>query len=190
MSSEKSYTSPELSDINLDICERKFSISDMLFATPLKFFKLNPNAKSPRKEHEGDAGWDLFYCGDSSLKIRIGQTVVVPTGIALVVDQPFVAILKEKSGLATKGVSVHAGVVDSGYRGEVGVVMSFRDIQHVREDGDGYWYLDDDYFTIEPGQKIAQVMLVPVAMSKEVVELDELPNTARGDGGFGSTGKF
>lgn len=162
----------------------------ILHTTPLRFFKLNPNAKAPRKEHEGDAGWDLFYCGDSSIKIRTGQTIIVPTGIALVVDQPFVAILKEKSGLASKGVSVHAGVVDSGYRGEVGVVMSFRSIPYIREDADGDWSLDDDYFTIEPGQKIAQVMLVPVVMSKEVVELDELPDTARGEGGFGSTGKF
>ena len=182
--------SSESFGINFSKGDVSFDPLQILYTTPLKFFKLNPNAKPPRKEHEGDAGWDLFYCGDSPLKIRIGQTVIVPTGIALVVDQPFVAILKEKSGLATKGVSVHAGVVDSGYRGEVGVVMSFRDMQHVREDGDGYWHLDDDYFTIEPGQKIAQVMLVPVAMSKEVVELDELPDTARGDGGFGSTGKF
>lgn len=157
----------------------------ILHTTPLRFFKLNPNAKAPRKEHEGDAGWDLFYCGTEPLKIWVGETIVVPTGIALVVDQPFVAILKEKSGLASQGISVHAGVVDSGYRGEVGVVMSFRALIPFK---DGSYR--DNFVTIEPGQKIAQVMLVPVAMSKEVVELEELPETVRGDGGFGSTGKF
>ena len=161
----------------------QFDPFQIFHKTPLKFFKLNPNVKAPRKEHEGDAGWDLFYCGDEPIMLdALGNTVVVPTGIALVVDQPFVAIVKEKSGLASKGVSVHAGVIDSEYRGEVGVVMSYR--------GKDTWECVPpmDKFTIEPGMKIAQVILVPVVMSKEVVELDELPDTARGSGGFGSTG--
>jgi dUTP pyrophosphatase len=166
------------------------SILHELFYAPLQFFKLNPNAKAPRKEHAGDAGWDIFYCGDMSLKVRMGQTVIVPTGIALIVDQPFVAIIKEKSGLAISGLSVHAGVVDSGYRGDVGVVVSYRNQLYFSEDMDGERSINDDCYVIEPGSKIAQVMLVPVVVSKNIVELTELPETVRGDGGFGSTGKY
>lgn len=158
-----------LGDVSLDPLR-------ILYTTSLKFFKLTPNAKAPRKEHDGDAGWDLFYCGATPFKILPESTKVVPTGIALCVDQPFVAIIKEKSGLSTMGISVHAGVIDSGYRGEVCVVIHNRNQRGYRE------------YTIDPGQKIAQVILVPVVMSKEVIELDELPDTARGDNGFGSTG--
>lgn len=170
--------------------EKKNALIDALIPwnKPLKVFKLNENAKLPTKAHDGDAGWDLYYCGDSSIKVHAGETVIVPTGIAIVVDSSFVAIVKEKSGLSSKGVSIHAGVVDSNYRGEVGVVVSYRSMPYIREDTDGNISLDDDYYVIESGQKIAQVMIVPCSTIKDVIELDKLPETERGDGGFGSTG--
>ena len=159
-----------------------------LFHANLQYYKLNPNAVPPRKEKEGDAGWDLFYCGDEPITLLPGETRVVPTGLALVVDPPFVAILKEKSGLAVNGLDVHAGVVDSGYRGEVGVVLHNRKVSQAGVDPKKW--ISANTITISPYSKICQVMLVPVVVAKGIEELTELPSSDRGDGGFGHTGKF
>jgi dUTP pyrophosphatase len=121
-----------------------------------------------------DAGWDLFYCGEKSLEIRMAETVIVPTGIALVVDQPFVAIIKEKSGLAIKGISVHAGVVDSGYRGEIQLTFN----KNAGVPSKRY----------EVGERVGQIIIMPYP-EVEFVELDNLSETVRGEGGFGSSGK-
>jgi len=138
----------------------------------LKVKKIQVDAKVPHYSHKGDAGLDLFSSVDSVL--NKGEVKAVPTGIQVAVPEGHVGLIWDKSGISLKGVHRLAGVIDSGYRGEVRVVMA---------------NLGEKLFVVKRGMKIAQLLIQPV-MDVEVVEVDELKETSRGQNGFGSTGKF
>jgi len=138
----------------------------------IRIKKIHQNAKAPAYAHAGDAGFDLFSCLD--MVIGPGETMPVPTGIRMAIPAGYVGLVWDKSGLSIKGVHRLAGVVDAGYRGEVRVVMV---------------NLGREPFIIKVGMKIAQMLIQPVE-APTIVEADELDDTSRGEGGFGSTGLF
>jgi dUTP pyrophosphatase len=138
----------------------------------LEVQKIHKDAKLPLYQHKGDAGLDIFSSIDCTLEA--GEVKPVPTGIKVAVPDGHVGLVWDKSGISLKGVHRLAGVIDSGYRGEVRVVMV---------------NLGNEPFVIEKGMKIAQLLVQPVAEVK-VVEAEELENTSRGEEGFGSTGKY
>lgn len=127
----------------------------------------------PKHQQEGDAGVDLYAREDT--KIGAGEWKLVPTGVAMAVPEGYVGLVAPRSGLALRsgiGVVNGPGVLDSGYRGELKVIL----INHGQEE-----------VTLERGERIAQLVVVPAA-ELELVEVDELPDSGRGEGGFGSTG--
>ena len=138
----------------------------------LKVKKVQRDAKIPRYGHTGDAGLDLFSSVDFVLEK--GQVEAISTGIKVAIPEGHVGLIWDKSGVSLKGVHRFAGVIDSGYRGEVKVVMI---------------NLGDGPFVIDSGMKIAQMLVQPITMVR-VVETKDLDDTSRGEGGFGSTGKF
>jgi dUTP pyrophosphatase len=138
----------------------------------LKVQRIRPGANLPSYGRPGDAGLDLFSAEDSVLDP--GEVRAVPTGIKVAIPQGYVGLVWDKSGISLKGVHKLAGVVDAGYRGEVQVVLS---------------NLGREPYEIKKGMKIAQMVIQSVAEVK-VVESDDLGNTPRGEGGFGSTGLY
>jgi len=139
----------------------------------LKVKKLNPAATLPSYAREGDAGLDLFAV--TALVIEPGKSALVPTGIAIEIPRGTEAQVRPRSGLALKHaltVLNTPGTVDEGYRGEVGVIL----INH-----------GSTAFTVDIGMKIAQMVISP-RIEVSVAEVEELSDTERGSGGFGSTG--
>jgi dUTP diphosphatase len=136
--------------------------------------RTNPAAKLPVYQHPGDAGMDLFAAEDMTL--GAGEVKAVPTGIKMAIPDGYVGLIWDKSGISLQGVHRLAGVVDAGYRGEVKVVMV---------------NLGKVPFVFKQGQKVAQMLIQPVE-AVEVVDVGEadLDETARGAGGFGSTGHY
>jgi dUTP pyrophosphatase len=134
--------------------------------------RIHPEAKLPVYGHLGDAGMDIFSVVDREL--GPGEVFAVPTGIQVAIPAGHVGLVWDKSGISLRGVHRLAGVVDSGYRGEVQVVMI---------------NLGAAPFAIKKGMKIAQMLVQPVA-AVTVVECEALDGTPRGDGGFGSTGLY
>ena len=140
---------------------------------PAKRIDPDPVLPLPNHAHPGDGGVDLFAASDAS--IDPGERVVVPTGLAVAIPDGFAGLVTPRSGLAAKtglGIVNAPGLVDSGYRGEIKVIL----VNHGAE-------------TVEIGRgdRIAQLVVVAVE-TQELVEVDELPPSSRGDGGFGSTG--
>jgi len=139
--------------------------------------KLHPEAKCPTKATLGSAGFDLYACLSEPMTIEPGWRVMVPTGIAAAIPSPeYGLFLFARSGLATKhgiALSNSVGVVDSDYRGEIKVSLC---------------NLSDKSYTIEPFERIAQMVVMPVVCAS-LIEVSELPETERDSGGFGSTGK-
>ena len=138
----------------------------------LKIKKIHKDAKLPHYGHKGDAGLDIFSTIDCVLRKR--EVKAIPTGIKVAIPEGYVGLIWDKSGVSLEGVHRLAGVVDSGYRGEVKIVMA---------------NLSDEPFSIEKGMKIAQLLIQPV-VEVEVVEVEDLEATPRGENGFGSTGKY
>lgn len=142
----------------------------------VKIKRLRPQAKLPSRATSGSAGMDLYACIDESVTIAPGELRLVPTGIAIALpDSNSAAFLYARSGLGVKhGICLAngVGVVDSDYRGEVCV---------------GLCNVSDKPYTIEPNERIAQMVIAPVIIP-EIEETDELDDTQRGEGGFGSTG--
>lgn len=143
----------------------------------LKIKKLRDDAKIPFRATDGSAGMDLYACIDEAVEIMPHEIRVIPTGIAIELESAdYVAYIYARSGLAIKNGIAPAncvGVVDSDYRGEVCV---------------GLLNQTEKVFTVNPEERIAQMVISPVILPTiEVV--DELSNTQRGAGGFGSTGK-
>ncbi len=142
----------------------------------LKIKKLRENAKIPFRATEGSAGMDLYACIDEPVTLEAGEKAVIPTGIAIALPSPELgAFIFARSGLAIKhgiGLLNSVGVIDSDYRGEVCVGL----INQLKEP-----------YTVQPDERIAQMVIMPVSLIQPV-EVDELDETERGTGGFGSTG--
>lgn len=135
--------------------------------------KLNTNAIKPTRSNTSDAGWDL-YSSEEMTHIQPGCRVLIKTGISMEIPEGFAGLIWPRSGLAVKsGIDVFAGVVDAGYRGEVGVCLFNSSKQEVQ---------------IKQGDRIAQILFQPIPQFS-LVESTELTDTNRGSGGFGSTGK-
>ena len=143
----------------------------------LKVKKLRENARIPFRATQGSAGMDLYACIDEPVTLDGGEKAVIPTGIAIELPSPELgAFVFARSGLAIKhgiGLLNSVGVIDSDYRGEicVGVINQLKEA-----------------YTINPGERIAQLVIMPVSLI-DIEEADELGDTDRGAGGFGSTGK-
>jgi dUTP pyrophosphatase len=141
----------------------------------LRVARLTDGARLPARAHPGDAGLDLHAAEPA--RIEPGQRASIRTGIALEIPEGHAGLVLPRSGLAARrGIAlVNApGLIDSGYRGEIRVLLLNTD--------------RDDAFEIEPGDRIAQLVLAPVA-DAEPVEVAELADSARGGGGFGSSGR-
>ena len=142
----------------------------------IKFKKLKPNAIVPRYATSGAAGMDLCACLEHPVIIGRGDRMLIFTGLAVELPSAdYVALVYPRSGLASKhGITLAncVGVIDSDYRGEIGVC----------------WYNTGEPYTVNPGDRIAQLVITPVAQP-EIEEVDELSTTVRGIGGFGSTGR-
>ena len=141
----------------------------------MKIKKLCPNATIPTYGSACAAGADLYACENASVTIEAGQTVLVHTGIAMAIPQGYVGLIYARSGLATKKGLAPAnkvGVIDSDYRGEIMVAL--------HNHGSAPQ-------TIESGERIAQIVFTPYSAAAFQV-CDELDETDRGSGGFGSTG--
>jgi dUTP pyrophosphatase len=139
----------------------------------IKVKKLHPAAQVPRYAHIGDFGdlaADLHSV--SACTLQPGETVAVPTGIALEFPSTHGALVEDRSGLAVRGITTLAGVIDPGYRGEIRVVMT---------------NLSPTEQKILPGDRIAQLRIVE-RIEAAFEEVDELGEARRGDRGFGSTG--
>lgn len=138
----------------------------------IKVKRLSETAKLPFYAREGDAGMDLY--ADETVTIHPGKNHAVKTGISMALPTGHVGLIWDKSGLAAKhGLKTIGGVIDEGYRGEIMVAV---------------YNLSDQPYLVEAGKKIAQ-MLVQTVAQKQIIEVEELDSdTARGDGGFGSTG--
>ncbi len=143
----------------------------------LKVKKVRENAKVPFRATNGSAGLDLCAAIEEPITLKGGATAVIPTGIAIALpSNEYGAFVFPRSGLAVKhgiGLLNSVGVVDSDYRGEVMVGV----INQISEE-----------YVIQPGERIAQMVIMPVSMMP-VEEVSELDDTVRGEGGFGSTGK-
>ena len=143
----------------------------------IKIKKLRENAKIPSRATNGSAGMDLYACIDEPITLAPGQLAIVPTGIAIALpDNSCAAFLYARSGLGVKHgicLSNGVGVIDSDYRGEICA---------------GLCNVSDKPYTIEPVERVCQMVIAPV-LTPDVVEVSELDDTDRGEGGFGSTGK-
>ena len=136
--------------------------------------RLRDDAVLPERAYPGDAGLDLVSC--ERHVIGPGHRAVVGTGLAVAIPDGHAGLVLPRSGLASRhgiGLANAPGLVDSGYRGELRVVLLNTDRA--------------ESFTVEPGMRIAQLVVVPVTAA-EPVDVDELPETLRGVAGFGSSG--
>ncbi|HEY8771368.1 MAG TPA: dUTP diphosphatase [Thermoleophilaceae bacterium] len=141
----------------------------------LTFARLGEGALGPAQAHEGDAGYDLHAA--EALTLRPGERAAVGTGIAVAIPDGHAGLVVPRSGLALRhgiGVVNAPGTIDSGYRGELKVLLLNTD--------------PAEPFEVRPGDRIAQLLVVAVA-TPELVESDALGETVRGAGGFGSTGR-
>ena len=141
----------------------------------LRIKRLHPAAAVPRYMSEAAAGLDLAAALDQPVEVAPGARVSVPTGLAMALEPGWEGQVRPRSGLALRqGLTVlnAPGTIDADYRGEVQVLLV---------------NLGQEPATIEPGQRVAQLVVAPVAQV-EIEEVAELPDSARGAGGFGSTG--
>jgi dUTP pyrophosphatase len=141
----------------------------------LEFTRLSEAARAPAQAHDGDAGYDLFAAEPASL--APGARASVGTGIAIALPDGCAGLVLPRSGLAARhGISVvnAPGLIDAGYRGEVRVLLLNTD--------------RDEPFDVAPGDRIAQLVVVRHE-TPELADVESLSETARGLGGFGSTGR-
>lgn len=140
---------------------------------PVRIRKLHPDAIIPAYKKAGDAGFDL-HCVRETI-INPGQAMALPTGLAFAIPEGYEMQIRMRSGAALKTSLIVAnapGTVDSGYRGEVGIIV--RNVGEMP-------------YIVRKGERVAQGVIAPVALAV-FQEVDTLPPSDRGDGGFGSTG--
>ena len=136
--------------------------------------RLRPDAFLPSQAYPGDAGFDLASC--ERVELAPGARAVVGTGIAIAIPPGHAGLVIPRSGLAARhglGKVNAPGLIDEGYRGEIKVILHNTD--------------RDALFVVEPGMRIAQLVVVELPRV-ELVEVDDLPPSERGDGGLGSSG--
>ncbi len=137
----------------------------------LKIKKIRNDARIPTRAYREDAGIDLYACGEHT--VTPGATVMIPIGVAVEIEFGCVGLIWDKSSIGSKSLKTLGGVIDAGYRGEVSVMVH---------------NLSDTSYTFAHGHKVAQLIIQKVEFP-EIVEVDELSDSRRGQGGFGSTGK-
>jgi dUTP pyrophosphatase len=141
----------------------------------LEFQRLDPAVSLPRRARQGDAGLDL--ASNAEAKVRPGERALIPTGLAVAIPEGHAGLVLPRSGLASRqGLTLAnaPGLIDPGYRGEVTIaVVNLDPLEPVE---------------IRKGDRIAQLLVVPFS-EVEAVEVDELPGSERGTGGFGSSGR-
>lgn len=137
----------------------------------IRIKKLKEDAVLPQYAHPGDAGMDFF--SNEELNLKPGERRLVLTGISMAIPENYVGLIWDKSGIAANfGIKTMAGVVDASYRGEIKILLR---------------NTSQEEFKVEKGMKIAQMLIQPVEQ-KELIEVEELDETERQEGGFGSTG--
>jgi dUTP pyrophosphatase len=138
--------------------------------------KLNSLAKLPSYKTDGASGMDLMACIEKPINLEPGKSCLIPTGLSVAFSEKYEIQIRPRSGLAAKNnISVlnTPGTIDSDYRGELKIIL----FNHSNEN-----------FIINNNDRVAQMVLTPI-VKMELEEINELPNSNRGDGGFGSTGK-
>ena len=138
--------------------------------------RLDPKVKLPKHKTSGSSGMDLMAFIEDPIKIKPGASALIPTGISIAFPEVFEIQIRPRSGLAAKhNISVlnTPGTIDSDYRGELKIIL----FNHGSEN-----------FVIHNNDRVAQMVLTPI-IKMELEETNELPESMRGDGGFGSTGK-
>lgn len=141
----------------------------------LRIAKLKDEAVVPSRAHAGDAGLDLYAC--EAAHLGPGERWSVGTGVAVEIPEGHAGLVLPRSGIARDhGIALvnSPGLIDAGYRGEVRVLLLNTD--------------PADTFKVEPGDRVGQLVVVPIALA-EPVEVESLSDSARGDGGFGSSGR-
>ncbi len=144
--------------------------------TTVQIKKLDPKATIPTYGSQYAAGADLYACLAEPVLLAPGETKLIPTGLALEIPEGYAGLIYARSGLASKKGLAPAnkvGVVDADYRGEVMVALHNHSLAAAE---------------VEPGERIAQMVITPF-ITAAFTEVDELSETVRGAGGFGSTGK-
>ena len=137
----------------------------------IKVQKLSSMSRLPSKANEFDAGWDLYASDDAV--IEPSKTELIGTDIVLGIPEGYVGLIWDRSGMAAKkGIHRFAGVIDSGYRGEIKVCL---------------WNSSEDFYIVNKGDRIAQILFQPVPHFS-LTETEGLSPTDRGSGGFGSSG--
>ena len=138
--------------------------------------RLDPKVKIPEYKTSGSSGMDLMAFIDNSIKIVPNTLELIPTGLSIAIPEDLEIQIRPRSGLAAKsniGILNTPGTIDSDYRGELKIIL----FNHGNKD-----------FIVNNNDRIAQMVLTPV-IKMELEEVDQLPETIRGSGGFGSTGK-
>ena len=138
--------------------------------------KLKPSVKLPSYKTNGASGMDIMAYIDKSIELKPGKSCLVPTGLSVAFPREYEIQIRPRSGLAAKNnISVlnTPGTIDSDYRGELKIIL----FNHGNEN-----------FVIENNDRVAQMILAPT-IKMELEETKELPDSIRGEGGFGSTGK-
>ena len=139
--------------------------------------KLNPAVKLPEYKSSGASGMDLTAFIEKPISVKSKTSSLIPTGLSIAFQEKYEIQIRPRSGLAAKNnitVLNTPGTIDSDYRGEIKIII--------------YNHGDDD-FTINNGDRIAQMVLSPI-IKMNLEEVKDLPKTIRGEGGFGSTGKW
>ena len=137
----------------------------------LRVKRLKPRAKNPGKAYSGDMGFDLY--ADGHYEVPMYGNVKVGTSIAVELPPGYGAIIMDRSSLGLKGLNIHGGVIDNGYRGEIFVNV---------------WNHSQQLITVDCGDKIGQLILIPI-LDVPVHVVAELAETDRGEKGYGSSGR-
>ena len=148
-----------------------------MVSVKVKVARVHSNSKMPTKGSEYAAGWDLYSLEDTEVPFR--KSVKLRTGIHVEIPEGFEGQVRARSSLGSKGLILpHSiGTIDADYRGELFVLMT--------------WIGEGDSYLVNAGERIAQIVITPVPkVFFEEVDILDLGKTVRGDGGFGSTGKF
>ncbi len=158
----------------------------------IRFKKISPSAIKPENQHAGDAGFDIF--SDIRVTINPMQRAVVSTGISIEIPEGYYGRIAPRSGLAVKkGLDVLAGVVDSNYRGELGVVLINLNLpdslfdKSKRNSAMESMFGERNKIEINPGDRVAQ-LIIEKCYTPDWVEVSDFSESERGSGGFGSSG--